>query len=52
VWSTLDADLSPEVWSRLLGIGGAFVPQRWRETRVGDKLHRVADLLDCSPAEM
>src|SRR4029077_16462082 len=44
--------LPPETWSRLFGLGSAFVPQRWRELRAGDKLHRIADLLDCSPADM
>ncbi len=44
--------LSPDTWSRLLAAGRPFVPQRWRETRAGDKLHRIADLLEWSPAEM
>jgi asparagine synthase (glutamine-hydrolysing) len=44
--------LSPETWSRLAGICSAFVPRRWRESRAGDKLHKIADLLDCSPAEI
>jgi len=44
--------LSPDTWSRLLATARPFVPQRWRETRAGDKLHRIADLLDWSPAEM
>jgi len=44
--------LSPETWTRLHGVGSRFMPRRWRETRAGDKLHRVADLLECSPAEM
>jgi asparagine synthase (glutamine-hydrolysing) len=44
--------LSPEGWNRLVGIGIPFVPQRWREARAGDKLHRIADLLECSPAQI
>jgi asparagine synthase (glutamine-hydrolysing) len=44
--------LSPDTWSRLLATGSPFVPQRWRESRAGDKLHRIADLLEWSPAEM
>ncbi len=43
--------LSPQAWSRLLGIGGAVLPQRWRHTRIGDKLHKIADLLEQSPAQ-
>jgi len=43
--------LSPDTWSRLLASGWPFVPQRWRATRAGDKLHRIADLLEWSPAE-
>src|SRR5882762_9907413 len=44
--------LSPETWTRVLGLGSQLMPRRWRETRAGDKLHRIADLLDCSRAEM
>jgi len=44
--------LSPATWNRLFGAGRSFLPQRWRETRAGDKLHRIADLLECSRAEM
>jgi asparagine synthase (glutamine-hydrolysing) len=34
--------LSPNAWSRLFG----FVPAAWRPTLPGDKLHKVASLLD------
>jgi len=41
--------LSPETWTRMAGLGSRLLPRRWRETRAGDKLHRIADLLDSSP---
>lgn len=44
--------LSPETWSGLFGVGDALLPARWRQTRAGDKLHRVADLLGGTPAQI
>jgi asparagine synthase (glutamine-hydrolysing) len=44
--------LSPETWTRMVGLGSWLLPRRWRETRAGDKLHRIAELLDSSPEGM
>ena len=40
---------SPEAWTRMVGLGSRLLPHRWREPRAGDKLHRIAALLDSSP---
>jgi asparagine synthase (glutamine-hydrolysing) len=37
--------LSPATWSRLFDVGGPFVRGRYRYANVGDKLHKLADLL-------
>jgi len=44
--------LGPQTWTRMAGVGSRFLPRGWRETRAGDKLYRIADLLDSSPAGM
>jgi asparagine synthase (glutamine-hydrolysing) len=44
--------LPPETWTRVVGFSSRLLPRRWRETRAGDKLHRIADLLDSSPEGM
>jgi len=44
--------VAPETWTRVVGLGSRFLPRGWREARAGDKLHRIADLLDSSPAGM
>jgi asparagine synthase (glutamine-hydrolysing) len=44
--------LTPETWTRLLSYGKPLLPSRWRAAQPGDKVHRVADLLDCSRPEL
>jgi asparagine synthase (glutamine-hydrolysing) len=44
--------VAPETWTRMVGLGSRLLPPRWRETRAGDKLHRIADLLERSPTEI
>jgi asparagine synthase (glutamine-hydrolysing) len=44
--------LSPDTWARLFGYANAVVPAHWRFARMGDKLHKFADLIDCSRAEL
>jgi len=44
--------LNPETWTRVLALGKPFLPSRWRAAQPGDKIHRIADLLDCSQPEL
>jgi asparagine synthase (glutamine-hydrolysing) len=44
--------LSPDSWTRVYGYAKALVPSRWQATQMGDKLHRFADLIDCSRSEL
>jgi asparagine synthase (glutamine-hydrolysing) len=49
--STIRA-LSPEAWSRLFAYAKPLVPLRWQAAHMGDKLHKFADLIDCSREEL
>jgi asparagine synthase (glutamine-hydrolysing) len=40
--------VSPENWSRLFTYGRALLPAHYRAAQMGDKLHKFADLIDCS----
>jgi asparagine synthase (glutamine-hydrolysing) len=44
--------VSPETWSRLFTYLKPVVPQRWQAAHMGDKLHKFADLIDCSREEL
>jgi asparagine synthase (glutamine-hydrolysing) len=44
--------LSPESWSRLFGHAKFLVPRSWQAPHMGDKLHKFADLIDCSRSEL
>lgn len=45
--------LSPQAWDRLFGILGAIVPLDLRQRTLGDKIHKLAGMLDAeSHAEM
>jgi len=44
--------LSPDTWARLFRYAKAFVPPRWQAAQMGDKLHKFAELIDCSRAEL
>jgi asparagine synthase (glutamine-hydrolysing) len=44
--------LSPGTWSRLFGCVQPLIPGRWRASHMGDKLHKFADLIDCSRGEL
>jgi asparagine synthase (glutamine-hydrolysing) len=44
--------LPPEQWSRIFGYLSPVVPRRWRASQVGDKLHKVAELMNCSQSEL
>ncbi|HEY8052560.1 MAG TPA: asparagine synthase (glutamine-hydrolyzing) [Steroidobacteraceae bacterium] len=44
--------LPPEAWSRMFGHARTLVPQRWHAVQMGDKLHKFADLIDCSRADL
>jgi asparagine synthase (glutamine-hydrolysing) len=43
---------SPEAWSRTMHRAGPFMPERWRAARMGDKLHKLADLIGSSRTEL
>ncbi|MDP2794823.1 MAG: asparagine synthase (glutamine-hydrolyzing) [Sulfurisoma sp.] len=44
---------SPAAWDRLHALVGPALPGRWRHTSVGDKLHKLAGVIDAaSPAEV
>ena len=44
--------LSPEAWSWWFSQLKPLVPRRWQAAHMGDKLHRFADLIDCSREEL
>ena len=44
--------LSPEGWSRLFTCMRPLVPRGWQAVHMGDKLHKFADLIDCSRGEL
>jgi asparagine synthase (glutamine-hydrolysing) len=44
--------LSPETWTRVYGYAKPLVPSRWQAVHMGDKLHKLADLMDCSRREL
>ena len=44
--------LSPQDWSRVFGYARPLLPGRWRATHMGDRLHKFADLIDCSRSEL
>jgi asparagine synthase (glutamine-hydrolysing) len=44
--------LSPRAWSSLFNCMKPLVPGRWQASHMGDKLHRFADLIDCSRGEL
>jgi asparagine synthase (glutamine-hydrolysing) len=44
--------LSPDAWARLFGHARVLLPGGWNVAQAGDKLHRVADLLECSRSEL
>jgi len=44
--------LPAHAWSSLFGYLSPLVPRRWQAVHMGDKLHRFADLIDCSRAEL
>ena len=44
--------LSPDTWARLFGYARAFLPSRWQAAQMGDKLHKFAELIDCSRTEL
>jgi len=44
--------ISPEAWSGLFTYLRPVVPRRWQAAHMGDKLHKFADLIDCSREEL
>ena len=44
--------LSPETWTRVYEYTKPLVPSRWQAAQMGDKLHKLADLMDCSRGEL
>jgi asparagine synthase (glutamine-hydrolysing) len=44
--------LSPEEWSRLFGYVNFLAPRSWQAAHMGNKLHKLADLIDCSRSEL
>jgi asparagine synthase (glutamine-hydrolysing) len=44
--------LSPEAWVRVFACAKPLVPRRWQAAQMGDKLHKFADLVDCSRQEL
>lgn len=42
--------LSPETWTRVVGYCRPLIPQRWRPSNAGDRLHKAAELL-CATQE-
>ncbi len=44
--------LSPDTWTRIYGFAKGLVPSRWRVDHMGAKLHRFADMSDCSRSEL
>jgi asparagine synthase (glutamine-hydrolysing) len=44
--------LSPDTWARLFRYARPVVPRRWQGAQMGDKLHKFANLLDCSRTEL
>jgi asparagine synthase (glutamine-hydrolysing) len=43
---------SAEAWTRTLRFATPLLPRRWRASQVGDKLHKLADLIATSPQEV
>lgn len=44
--------LPPERWSGLFEQVRPVVPKRWHVAHLGDKLHKLADFIDCSRGEL
>jgi len=44
--------VSPQAWSRLFALARPLVPRRWQAAQMGDKLHKFAELIDCSRDEL
>jgi asparagine synthase (glutamine-hydrolysing) len=44
--------VSPTTWGRLFSLTRPFLPQRWQAAHMGDKLHKLADLIACSRPEL
>lgn len=40
--------LSADDWGRLFGYAGHLLPRRWQASHMGQKLYKLADLMDCS----
>jgi asparagine synthase (glutamine-hydrolysing) len=40
-----------ESWSRTLKVATPLTPRRWRATQIGDKLHKLADLIAISSSQ-
>ena len=47
----LITSLAPSTWNKLLAPGLFLTPQKYRYTNIGDKLHKIATLFNCSSFE-
>lgn len=43
---------SPDWWDKYVGIAAPMLPRRWKGIRLGDKMHRLAELIVKSPWEL
>jgi len=44
--------ISPQAWERIFTLAKPLVPQHWQAVHMGDKLHKFAELIDCSRDEL
>ncbi|GAC1664323.1 MAG: asparagine synthase (glutamine-hydrolyzing) [Candidatus Dormibacteraceae bacterium] len=44
--------VSPQAWSTAFDYAKPLVPRRWRAAQMGDKIHKFAELIDCSREEL
>jgi asparagine synthase (glutamine-hydrolysing) len=44
--------MSPQTWARVFEHARFLIPPRWQAAQMGDKLHKLADLIDCSRSEL
>jgi asparagine synthase (glutamine-hydrolysing) len=44
--------VSPQSWARVFALARPVLPRRWQAAHMGDKLHKFAELVDCSRDEL
>jgi len=44
--------ISPQAWAGIFTLAKPLLPQRWQAAHMGDKVHKFAELMDCSRDEL